>query len=412
MSDDVAETGVAEPEPPLAGEQQAADEFAPPERRGFLHRIVMMNTVLLSFLAVVSALIIGAFVIALSDIDALKSGDFGGIADTIWTAYKAIPIGAFGSLRGISETLLATTPLLITGLAVTLSFRAGLFNIGATGQMLIGGMCAVWVGFTMHGPGIIQIPLGLLAGVVGGAAWGAIPGVLKAYTGASEVITTIMTNYIASYLVLWLLKTDEFQRPGRDDPISKDVNIHGRLPRLFGFLDRPATELRVHIGFFIALAMAVLVWWVLSRTTKGFEFRALGANADAARYAGMSPAALTVLVMVLSGALAGLAGGTEVLGTQFRATQTFAGDIGFDAIAVSLLGRTTPLGTALAAFLFGVLQAGGQRMQLDSGVPIDLILVLRALIVLFIAAPLLIRWIWRIKPEGEDVKLSFKGSVG
>jgi simple sugar transport system permease protein len=299
------------------------------------------------------------------------------------------------------------TPLLLAGLAVAVTFRAGLFNIGGTGQMLMGGMGAVFIGFSMSGPGIIQVPLGVAFGMLCGMAYGAIPGLLKARAKVHEVISTIMLNAIAASLVLWMLKTEAFRREGRRDPISKLVEPEGRLPKLFGFLDRP--ELRAHIGFVIAICAAIFFWWLLERTTLGFELRAQGANSDAALYAGMKPGTLIVTSFVIAGAFAGLAGSSEVLGTQGRATQSFAGDIGFDAIAVALLGRSTPVGTVLAAFLFGALQAGGQKMQVQTGVPVDLVLILRALIVLFIAAPQLMRAIWRVKAEGAAEAPSFGG---
>ncbi len=370
-------------------------------------RIDTTNAVILPLLAFVSALVIGVFVIALSDIDKLRDGDFGGILTTIKDAYLALPQGAFNGWRPINETIVSTTPLLLAGLAVAVTFRAGLFNIGGTGQMLIGGMGAVYVGVSMNGPSIIQVPLGVLAGMVMGMAWGIIPGLLKARAGVHEVIATIMLNLIAGSLVLWLLKTDTFGRAGRNDPISELVSDEGRIPRLFGFLDRP--ELRAHMGFFIAIGAAIFFWWLLERTTLGFEIRAQGANSSAARYAGMKPETLMVLSFVIAGGFAGLAGASEVLGTQGRATQGFAGDIGFDAIAVALLGRSTPTGTVLAAFLFGALQAGGQKMQVDTGVPVDLVLILRGLIVLFIAAPLLMKAIFRIKAEGAAAGPSFGG---
>ena len=370
-------------------------------------RVDTTNAVVLPLLAFVSALVVGVFVIALSDIDKLREGDIGGILTTIKDAYLALPAGAFNGWRPINETIVSTTPLLLAGLAVAVTFRAGLFNIGGTGQMLMGGMGAVFVGFSMDGPGIIQVPLGVLAGMVMGMAWGIIPGLLKARAGVHEVIATIMLNLIAGSLVLWMLKTDTFGREGRNDPISELVTAEGRLPRLVGFLGRP--ELRAHVGFLIAIAAAFFFWWLLERTTLGFEIRAQGSNSSAARYAGMKPANLIVLSFVIAGGFAGLAGASEVLGTQGRATQGFAGDIGFDAIAVALLGRSTPTGTVFAAFLFGALQAGGQKMQVDTGVPVDLVLILRGLIVLFIAAPLLMKAIFRIKAEGAAAGPSFGG---
>jgi general nucleoside transport system permease protein len=362
-----------------------------------IDRLDARNRLLLPLLAIVSALIVGSVLIALTE----------GPAKII-DAYVALIRAPFSSIRGVSETMVYSAPLILTGLSVTIGFRSGLFNIGATGQMLAGVMAAVYVGFRIDVPGVIHVPLAVLAGAVGGAAYGAIPGVLKARTGAHEVITTIMLNNIAFLAVLWLLKTEMYQVPGRNDPISRTVANSGRLPRLFGFMDRP--DLRAHAGFLLALAAVWLVWWILFRSTLGFQLRAVGANAEAARYAGMKPARLTITAMVLAGALAGLAGACEVLGTQGRATQSIAGDIGFDGIAVALLGRTTPFGTLAAALLFGALQTGGQKMQADAGVAVDLIVVLRALIVMFIAAPLLMKAVWRIKTT-EDMSMTqaFKG---
>lgn len=399
-------TDVATPSAPGAAE--SGDNGTPPSfLQRLFARIDTTNAVVLPIMALISALIIGTIVIALSDIDKLKDGDFGGILSTIKDAYIALPKGAFDGWRPINETIVATTPLLLAGLAVAITFKAGLFNIGGTGQMLMGGMGAIYVGFSMNGPGIIQVPLGILAGMVCGMLWGIVPGLLKARSGVHEVIATIMMNLIAASLVLYLLKTDTFVREGRSDPISKLVTDEGRLPRLFGFLDRP--ELRAHIGFLVAIAAALFFWWLLERTTLGFEIRAQGSNSDAARYAGMKPAFLVITSFAIAGGFAGLAGASEVLGTQGRATQGFAGSIGFDAIAVALLGRSSPTGTALAAFLFGALQAGGQKMQVDTGVPVDLVLILRALIVLFIAAPLLMKAVWRIKAEGATAGPSFGG---
>lgn len=381
-----------------------ATQAAPPDQEPrprprvieFFDRLDAVNRLVLPLLAIVSAMAIGAVLIALTE-----------GPGKILSAYSALLKAPFSSIRGISDTMVYTTPLLLAGLSVTLGFKSGLFNIGATGQLLAGAMASVYVGFSMHGPGIVQVPLGVLAGFVGGAAYGAIPGFLKARTGAHEVITTIMLNNIAVLAALWLLKTGAFRRPGRNDPISRTVDKAGRLPRLFGFMDRD--DLRAHVGFLIALAAVAAVWWLLYRSTLGFQLRAMGANPDAARYAGMKPAQLTIIAMTLAGALAGLAGAGETLGVQGRATQSIAGNYGFDAIAVALLGRSTPVGTLVSALLFGALQTGGQKMQADASVPIDLIVVLRALIVMFIAAPLLMKSIWRIKSEGASMGQAFRG---
>ncbi len=358
----------------------------------------------LTALALLTALVLSAFIIAISDLDKLKHGDVGGMLTNVKDSYIALAKGAFGSLRGVSETITYATPLIFTGLSVAIAFKAGLFNIGATGEVFAGGMAAVWVGFAFHAPAPIHIVLAMGAGAIAGAAWGGLVGLLKARTGAHEVITTIMLNYVAGFAVLWMLKTTAFQKHGTRDAISRDVFPSARLPFLFNFLHRSSIELRAHYGFILALACVVFVWWLISRSKLGFQFRTLGANPEAARYAGMNPGWLMVGAMMIAGALAGLGGGSEILGgvNQGHATATFAGNVGFDAIAVALLGRSSPWGTTAAALLFGALQAGGQQMQLDVHVPIDLVLVIRALIVLFVAAPSLTRIIWRLKATGNE----------
>jgi simple sugar transport system permease protein len=247
----------------------------------------------------------------------------------------------------------------------------------------------------------------MLAAIAAGSVWGGIIGFLKARTGAHEVITTIMANYVATFLGVWMLKTKLFKQPGPSgNPISKVISNAAHLPKLLGFF---RSGLRANIGFLVALAAAVGMWWLFRKAKLGFELRTVGTNPDAAQYAGMRISTLTVAAMAISGGLAGLAGAAYVMGTNPQVTTSFAGDIGFDAIAVTLLGRNTSGGTVLAALLFGALEAGKTRMQLDADVPLDLVLVLRALIVLFIAAPLLTRMIWRIKAEGGGIALNFRG---
>ncbi|MEO5973661.1 MAG: ABC transporter permease [Ilumatobacteraceae bacterium] len=377
----------------------------------FAERVERASSFRLTVLALLSAMIVGAVIIVLSDITSLREGNFGTAFNTVIKAYSALFTGSFGSLRALSNTISSTTPLLLCGVSVAVAFKAGLFNIGATGQMLAGGMASLWVGFSMHGPGVIQVPLAIAAGAVGGALYGAIPGILKARTGAHEVITTIMLNNMAAFLVLWLLKTSLYQREDRTDPISKLVDPAGRLPRMFGFLsDR--NDLLAHTGFVVAVLVVIVYWWLLQRSTIGFEFRAFGLNSDAAQYAGMHTKRLMVSAMMIAGAFAGMAGASEVLGTYGYASQNFAGNIGFDAIAIALLGRSQPLGTAFAAVLFGAMQAGGRQMQANTDVPIDLIVVLRALIVMFIAAPLLIKAIWRVKTAQTAEGQTFRGWGG
>ncbi|MFM7820800.1 MAG: ABC transporter permease [Actinomycetota bacterium] len=371
----------------------------------------LLKSLRYTLLALLASLLVGAVIIVVTDIDALKVGDYGKAFTTVLTAYRSLFEGSFWGLRSISNTITGTTPLLLSGLAVSVAFKAGLFNIGATGQMLAGGMTALWVGFTMSGPGWLQVPLAVLAGAIGGAIFGGIAGVLKARTGAHEVITTIMLNSIASFLVLWLLKTTVFQREGRPDPISKLIADEAHLPRLFGFLEG-RSDLVAHSGIFVALLATYGYWYLLKRTTLGFELRATGLNSDAAKYAGMKSKTLMVVAMLLAGGFAGMAGATEVLGTYGYASTSLAGNIGFDAIAVALLGQSSPIGTLVSALLFGALQAGGRSMQANTDVPVDLIIVLRALIVMFVAAPLLVKAMFRVKSQISAQGQTFRGWGG
>ena len=382
--------------------ETVTEEPEQPQRPSWLERIAprdidWRSLVLIPLLAVLSALIVGAIFIALTE----------GLGE-IWPAYRALFTGAFVGWNSISETLLVSTPLILAGLAVAIGFRAGLFNIGAEGQMTIGGLTAVIVGFSIVGlPAIIHLPLAVLAGFLGGAIWGFIPGFLRAKTGAHEVIVTIMLNYIAFRLLDYMLKLPWIQPEGRFDPISKDVLPSARLPPILTWLPFDgAGRLRVHLGFLIALAMAWLVYWILFKTTWGFEFRTVGANPSAAKYGGMSVAMAIILVMVFSGGLAGMAGGNETLGVLQRATPGFTAAIGFDAIALALLGRSHPGGVVLSAILFGALRAGGRTMQVQSEVGIDLIIIIQALIIVFVAAPELVRAIYRVKGGKETGQLT------
>jgi general nucleoside transport system permease protein len=294
-------------------------------------------------------------------------------------------------LNPLSETALNATPLILVGLAVGLAFRAGLFNIGGQGQIILGAVCAGYVGFAWSLPPVLHLVVALLAGILGGAFWGGLAGWLKARTGAHEVISTIMLNWIAYFLLAYLLSVKGFQAPPYGQAISNPVDAGARLPHLFG------SALRVHAGLVIALAAAVGVWWLLSRSTIGFQLRAVGANQFAARTAGMSVERSYTLVMVFAGALAGLAGCSQILGTNSAITQDIDAGFGFDGITVALLGRAKPGGTVLAGLLFGALRAGGVTMQARTGIPIDLVTVVQAVVVLFIAAPALVRSVFRLR---------------
>jgi simple sugar transport system permease protein len=346
------------------------------------NRFEIEDIIIVPILAVIIALILGALVMLATGVELPRIG----------VAFGALFNGAIGSPSALSETLTAAAPLTLAGLGIALGFRAGLFNIGAEGQLILGGLAAVVVGFALTGlPAYIHLPLALLAGALVGAAWASIAGWLKAATGAHEVITTIMLNLIATQLVGYLLRNPPVQKPGRSDPISQSVLPSAQLPRLFTWFD---PSLRVHAGILIMIAAVVLVYWLLFRTTVGFEFRSSGSNQEAARYAGMRSGLIIVLVMACSGALAGLAGANQVLGVLGRASPGFSGGAGFNAIAVALLGRSHPVGVLFAGLLFGALEAGGRQMQATAGVRIDLIAIIQALIIAFVAAPLLVRAIF------------------
>jgi ABC-type uncharacterized transport system permease subunit len=357
------------------------------------------RALLVPALALFTALAIGGVIIILSDGEFFgrftsdPPGALGSGLGSVLDAYRGLIGGSIGSPHALSETLLQATPLILTGLSVAVGFRAGLFNIGAEGQLYAGAASSVFVGFALTGvPAFIHLPLAVLGGIAGGAAWGFIPGFLKARTGAHEVIVTIMLNYVAYRGIDWLLNQPFYQREGRSDQISKFVQNSAELPEfLAGF--------RTHWGLGLALAAAIFVSWLLFRSTKGFEFRAVGLNPSAARYAGMSIGGTLILAMMVSGGLAGLAGTSEMLGSTHTLTPGFSPGWGFDAIALALLGRSRPLGVVFAALLFGALRAGATPMQAATGIPIDLVVVIQALVIMFIAAPALVRGIYRIQVE-------------
>ena len=312
----------------------------------------------------------------------------------------------FEGFYPLSETLVAASPLILTGLSVALAFRAGLFNIGAQGQFIAGAIGASWVGFSFDLPIVIHALAAIAAAMIFGGLYGGFVGFIKARTGAHEVIVTIMLNYVAGYFLLWLLGTTAFLRLNRKDPLAPEVAENARLPHLFG------PELRANLGFIIALIAAAIIWWLLNRSTWGFRFRAVGANAAASRTAGISVGRVTTSVMFIAGALAGLGGAVQILGSEPALTSGVGGSFGFDAITVALLGRATPIGTVFAALLFGALRAGGLTMQASTETPLDLVLVIQALVVLFIAAPALIKSIFRLKNVDAGETVASKGWNG
>jgi simple sugar transport system permease protein len=376
-----------------------------------LARRIFTGSGMVSVLAVLLALVIGGLLIASTDerVGATSSYLLARPTDflsAVWNAatgsYIALFQGAVFNPQAsgvaiqfapLMETLTIATPLITAGLGVALAFRAGLFNIGAQGQIIMAGILAAWVGFALHLPVGLHLLLVLVAGVVGGAIWGGLVGILKARTGAHEVILTIMFNYVALYFLGYLLNTPAFQRPGESNPISPILDPTAVYPQILG------SQYRLHLGFVLAIAATVLVWWLLNRSTVGFEFRAVGANPKAAQTAGINVSRSTILVMAIAGALAGMSGVAQVAGTEKVLTDGVAATYGFDAITVALLGRSTPWGTFAAGLLFGAFRAGAVQMQIQTGTPIDIVLVVQSLIVLFIAAPPLVRAVFGLNPR-------------
>jgi general nucleoside transport system permease protein len=294
----------------------------------------------------------------------------------------------------------AATPLIFTGLAVAVAFRTSVFNIGVEGQLILGAFGATVAAIVLQGqPGPVILVVAIIAGIATGAMWGFIPGFLKARTGAHEVITTIMLNYIAAQIVLFGLRSDFLRQPGSSQPISKVLSSFVQIPKIFP--DLPA--IRLHWGFILALLTAALVSYFLFKTTKGYELRAAGFNLSAARYAGISAGGSIILAMTISGGLAGMGGVSEVLGTVGQMSNDLSAGFGFNAIALALLAGNRPLGIVLAALLFGALRTGGGLMQVQTGIPLDLLFFIQALVIMFVAAPLLIRSIYRMPARPRDV---------
>ena len=345
-----------------------------------------LQALLVPTLAILAALIIGAFIIALTDIKALSllredtAGALGQMAEGVWVAYRSLFLGAFGSINALSETLFAATPLILAGLAVALGFRAGLFNIGANGQMIIGGMAAIWVGLHIQLPAILHIPLALLAAILGGAIWGGIAGLLKARTGAHEVITTMMLSYVATYLTSYMVNYP-FKAPGW---VSQTNQIYpsAELPRIL-----QPTQLSA--SFIIAVIFVVLTQYILQKTTIGYEIRATGLNPLAAENGGINVGRKMIIALLISGALAGFGGAGEIMGVHRRFIDGFSPGYGWDGLAVALVGGLNPIGILLAAILFGALRSGGMVMTRVTGVPLDIVFILQALVILFVAAPTL-----------------------
>ena len=346
--------------------------------------------VLVPALAIVLALMTGAILMIVTS--PLVTGELSLVLPL--QAYLAMVSGAFGSFDGLVRTLVNATPLVLAGLAVGIGFKGGLFNIGAQGQFIIGALLSTAVALGVNdAPPLVAIPVALLAGMVGGLVWGFIPGFLKAYTGAHEVVTTIMLNYIALAVISWAVSGP---LRGADVTFARtDDVVAAALPIIVG---RDG-----HLGILLAAAAVPIAAWLLYRSTIGFEIRTTGANPDAARYAGMRPKTLIVFTMSLCGLFAGLAGATEVLGEVGYITASYAPGVGFDAIAVALLGRAHPVGILFAALLFGAMQAGAGNMQILAGLPVQMVDLLQAVILLFLTAEIVVRRIFRVRGKGPEL---------
>ena len=352
--------------------------------------VKMWRSVSVPLAAVLLALLIGAVILAVSGANPL-------------TAYGALFKGAFGNMKALGRTLEKATPLIFSGLAVAFGFKAGLFNIGAQGQLLFGAITAAALGFGIEGlPAVIHIPLAFLGGGLAGALYGAIPGALKTFTGAHEVITTIMLNYVAINI------TDYFaDGPWKD---TAPGNVVARTPPIFDSAHIPAVG-GISLGFVIAILFAIITWWLLWKTTIGFEIRTVGQNPHAAKYAGIKVARTVILTMVLSGLLAGMGGAIETQAVVGRFQPGFNTGLGFDGITIALLGKTSPFGVIPAAILVGAMKAGASQMQFSAGVPKEITDVIQALMLFFVAADMIVRWILRMR-ETEEERLTLTTGWG
>ncbi|HEX3958442.1 MAG TPA: ABC transporter permease [Trebonia sp.] len=412
---------MTEPEAEPKSRKGAPGEAPGPKSFGlsFLDALREGNTVSVTVLAIVTATVVGGLLSAFTN-PAVLHAPAGDIIPQAWKAAAATYVALFeGSIinphtvaglfqqaglptalhdgyfsavfNPLSETCVAATPLILAGLAVSVPYQAGMFNIGGQSQLISGLIIAAWLGYDVSLPPFIHVVVCVIGGFVGGAVLGWLVGEIKARTGAHEVIVTIMLNYVMQYLLAFLLSSQSMLEAPGANPVTPVIATNAELPHLFG------ANLRVNVGFLIALACAFGVWWLMNRTTTGFEMRAVGASASAARVAGMRVERTWVLVMLIAGGLAGLAGSTIVQGTAFSVNSSTYGTYGIDAITVALLGRGKPAGVVWAGLLFGALTAASGQMQSAANTPAQIVQVLGAVIVLFIAAPPLIRTMFRLR---------------
>lgn len=411
---------------------------AEPKRRRIWTIISAKSPMVLALLALVLGFLIGALVIIFSTSEVLDAwrGLFGSWGapghalkvtfDNVGAAYRAMFTGSVidppqfwhslttgkqwdSSLTPISETLTYATPLIIASVAVGIAFQTGIFNIGANGQAILGGISGAAVGSMLHMPTILHIPLTLAAGIAGGMVAGAIPGLLKAFTGAHEVIVTLMLNYVIAFFLVFVLLSTAFQLPGQSNDISRTMDSSAQLAPLFGV----ASGLRVSYGIFVAAAVVLFAWWFLERSSLGFDFRITGANPHAARASGINARMVIVVVFLVSGGLAGLAGVVQVASTTHYVDGNFligSAGIGFTAITVALLGRNRPMGIVWGSLLFAALGVGGRSMQAATGIPLDLATIIQSVVVLFVATPVLVKEIFRLRAtSAQGIRLATQG---
>ncbi len=407
-------------------------------RRSLWARLTGQSPFVVTLFALVLGLVVGAIVIITTTAPVLNAwrGFFNGwgapghalkvTLDNVGAAYRIMFTGSVFSpatlwhaittgqgwsnaLTPISETLTYATPLTIASIGVGIAFQTGIFNIGANGQAMMGGIAGAYVGTLLHMPMALHLPVTMLAGIAGGVLAGSVPGLLKAYTGAHEVIVTLMFNYVVSAILLYTLLSTALQAPGQQNDIARTLDPSAQLAPLFG----TASGLRVNYGLVIAVLVVLFAWWFLERSSLGFEFRITGANPQAARASGINAKAVIILVFAISGGLAGLAGVTELAGFYKTLDGGFLvgnAGIGFTAITVSLLGRNKPIGIVWASLLFAALGVGGRAMQAATGIPLDLATVIQSAVVLFVATPVLVKEIFRLRTSPTaGLQLATKG---
>jgi simple sugar transport system permease protein len=369
-----------------------------PERPGVVARL--LDAVLVPILAIVTALLIGGAI--LWGAGPRFDGPYLGLG-FVAEAYLSLLDGAFGSRPALIDTALRSVPYVFSGLAVMLAFRGGLFNIGAEGQLTVGALAAAWAGFGLDLPPVIHLVVVLAAGCLAGGVWGGVAGLLKARTGAHEVITTIMLNYIAGQLASYLLNG-----PLRD---RSPLNVIAQTPKIAEGARLPDVVAGLHSGVLLTVVVAIIVWFVVWKTTTGFELRMVGSNPDAAAYAGVNVVRRMTWALGVSGLLAGLAGAVQVAGVNYRSTLGFNIGYGFDSIAIALLGRNTVSGVLMSSILFAALRTGATKLQFRTQVSADIISVIQALVLLLVAAEQIVRWLYRMRAPAIIVQATEDDAV-